>query len=320
MVPTSGNGRPRVLYICHESATPSGGVRTLYAHVQHLRRHGFPAFIVYHNSPFKPNWLDQSAPTLYLNTGLDLQPTDIIVVPEDYPGILDAVRPPIKKVVFCQNHFYVFNALPAGRSWRDLGVSRVVASSEIIADFVRTNLGWPHVPVVHYAIDHRIFKPGPKKLQIAYMPRKATGEPSFIRGLLSARGGLPAQVPWIEIEQMAESRVAEILAESTIFISFSRLEGFGLPPIEAMACGATVVGYHGHGGLAYATRNNGFWCEEANPVALATVLRDVIDMHVRRDPKLMAIFEAGIRTAAEYTSQRQETELLQVVRDLATVP
>ena len=38
---------------------------------------------------------------------------------------------------------------------------------------------------------------------------------------------------------------------ATIFLTFSNQEGFGLPPVEAMACGCLVVGYHGHGGKEF---------------------------------------------------------------------
>lgn len=38
---------------------------------------------------------------------------------------------------------------------------------------------------------------------------------------------------------------------SRIFLSFSDLEGLGLPPIEAALCGNYVIGYHGGGGREY---------------------------------------------------------------------
>ena len=45
-----------------------------------------------------------------------------------------------------------------------------------------------------------------------------------------------------------ELDTAEILRSCALFLSFSEHEGFGLPPAEAMACGAFVVGYTGMAG------------------------------------------------------------------------
>jgi len=49
---------------------------------------------------------------------------------------------------------------------------------------------------------------------------------------------------------VADIVVADILRSSRVFLSFSQREGFGLPPLEALACGCAVVGYHGFGGRA----------------------------------------------------------------------
>jgi hypothetical protein len=53
------------------------------------------------------------------------------------------------------------------------------------------------------------------------------------------------------IDGESESKVAENLSKSIIFLSFSEFEGLGLPPIEAALCGNYVIGYHGQGGKDY---------------------------------------------------------------------
>ena len=50
---------------------------------------------------------------------------------------------------------------------------------------------------------------------------------------------------------MKESEVVDILQKSKIFLSFSELEGWGLPPIEAALTGNKVIGYTGEGGKEY---------------------------------------------------------------------
>ena len=41
------------------------------------------------------------------------------------------------------------------------------------------------------------------------------------------------------------------MQKSKIFLSFSELEGFGLPPVEAVLCGNSVIGYTGEAGKEY---------------------------------------------------------------------
>jgi hypothetical protein len=306
----------RILYFNHDNPHPSGGVRTIYAHVAHLNRHGLAAFVVHQKPGFRPGWFSESVPALSYGEGLAVTPADVLVVPEDLPilGLLKAL--PSKKIVFCQNHFYAFNGLKPGETWRSLGVSHVLASSEVIAKFVQENLGWSDVPVVHYAVDRQFFKPREKKLQIAYMPRKRSMEARFIRELFATLGGQTAGWKWVEIDGLAIGRVADILAESAIFLSLSYLEGFGLPPVEAMASGCAVVGYHGEGGLEYATEENGFWCEEQNPCSCAALLRNVADRFLREDARIRAVINMGMQTAARYTPERQEEEIVRFMRQV----
>ncbi len=56
----------------------------------------------------------------------------------------------------------------------------------------------------------------------------------------------------------------------------SHREGFGLPPVEAMSAGALVVGFHGGGGLDYATPRNGFWRSEGDLVGCADALAEAM--------------------------------------------
>jgi hypothetical protein len=306
----------RILYFNHDLTEPSGGVRTIYSHVAHLNRNGLSAYVVHDDPAFRPGWFPETVPTLYWKTGLSLMASDILVVPEDHFMLRQLKDVPSLKVVFCQNHFYAFHALPRGVTWHSLGIAHVLGASEVITNFVQRNLGWPAVSTVHCAIDQPLFKPREKKFQIACMPRKNPMIASFITGFLAALGGQKSQFKWVDVDGMSKDRVAEILAESAIFLSLSHLEGLGLPPIEAMASGCVVTGFHGYGGLEYATRENGFWCEEGNPVACAELLRNVVEMFLRGDAKLRQVIEAGSQTAARYTPERQEKEIVAFMQRL----
>lgn len=308
----------RVLYFSHDNPLPSGGVRTIATHVRILNRNGIPAFVVYRTPGFRPSWFAEDVPVLYYSPGLPMSPEDIAIVPEDHLPLMRHLKDfQGRKVVFCQNHFYILQGVADHPNWHDLGISQVMACSDVIAEFLATYLSWPQVPVVHCSIDPDRFRPAAKKLQIAVMPRKAKGDAGFIHGLVSL-APWAKEVSWSVIEDMTEGQTAQVMAESAIFLSLSRREGFGLPPLEAMACGCVVVGYHGQGGLQYATAKNGFWSEEGNPLAAAEMLKRVVEMVRGQSPEIPTVIEAARQTAAAYSPARQEQELLKFIRGVTS--
>lgn len=301
----------RILYFTTDDAKPSGGGKTIYQHVGHLVRNGFPAFVVHNRSGFRPPFFKIDVPVLYWQDNFPLSAEDIVVIPEDHVSALEGfARLPNRKVVFCQNHFYVFAGLRNHASWAELGITQVLASSDVIADFLRTALGIADVSVVHYAIDPAVFQPRPKKMQIAYMPRKRAFECDFIRNLAGRLSAAMTELAWVSIHEMTESQCAEILGKSAVFLSLSHLEGFGMPPVEAMACGCVVVGFHGYGGLEYATSDNGFWCPEGDPIACAKMLCRVAEKMKQGSQDVEAVVRNALATAAWYVPTRQERELI----------
>ena len=79
-----GNLGGRILYINHDSFAPADGVRTIYYHVAHLIKNGYPTFAVHNQPDFKPSWYVPDIPILYLTRDFQLFPNDIVVIPEDY--------------------------------------------------------------------------------------------------------------------------------------------------------------------------------------------------------------------------------------------
>lgn len=303
-----------ILYLNHDNPGPSGGVKVIYEHVGHLVRNGYRAAVVHLHQGFTPAWFQGDVPVLYCDSNLNLQPDDILVLPEDHAGFLELFcSTPLRKIVFCQNHHYYFEGLKNADSWHSLGVSGVMACSEVVADFLGTTMGISGVQTVHCAVSPLFGCSSHKKLQIAYMPRKRPLEAQFIRGLCTHMLGPQFPVEWIALDGVPQHVVARTLSESSLFLSLSRLEGFGLPPLEAMASGCLVVGFTGFGGMEYATRENGFWCGEDDLVTCARTLAMAVRMVYEKHPDVSLITAAALSTAAAYTVQRQEQELLQAL-------
>lgn len=103
---------------------------------------------------------------------------------------------------------------------------------------------------LHISVDAALFKPAAAKQNvITYMPRKLKKHAELVLFFLAAH--LPKNWRIEAIDGMGPAEVAKKLGESKIFMSFSELEGLGLPPIEAALAGNLVIGYTGQGGNEY---------------------------------------------------------------------
>ena len=121
---------------------------------------------------------------------------------------------------------------------------------------------------------------------------------------------------------MSESEVAGTMQKSALFLSTGFREGFGLPPVEAMACGCIVIGFTAGGGREYANDGNGFWVQDENPLACADVLQEVLGMYAK-DPENSRwdlLREEGYKTAQSYTLERQRNHLLKYWEDKCIGP
>ncbi|MBF0549042.1 MAG: glycosyltransferase family 4 protein [Deltaproteobacteria bacterium] len=305
----------RVLYICHDNPNPSGGIRVLYRHVEELNRAGFKAAVVHFQPDFTPSWFSHHVPVINVSQKLDLFHDDWIVIPEDHTQALNSFsQVPCRKVIFCQNHFYVFNSLPPEKTWLDFGVSEVMVSSVEILKFVKNvfNLEATLVPV---GIDPELFFPIQEERNpaVAFMPRKGVWAVRTVMGILWHRAPQLRSVKWVPIDGMTEDEAARAMRQCAVFMSTGVLEGFGLPPIEAMASGCIVVGFTGGGGREYAHDGNGFWCPDQDPFALADRLEHILTLILDNpsSPHLESVRQAGFETARRYSLEAQRQRLLE---------
>ena len=66
------------------------------------------------------------------------------------------------------------------------------------------------------------------------------------------KNALPKKWKIKELDNISnENDLSNILKKSKIFLSFSHMEGLGLPPLEAAKEGNKVIGYTGEGGKEY---------------------------------------------------------------------
>jgi glycosyltransferase involved in cell wall biosynthesis len=239
----------RIFYLAPDYPEPSGGMAALYEHVVALRQMGFDAFILHDKTGFKLPWLESRAPVVYLQSGSMLLPGDSLVMSEIAADAMRATASaPIHRIIFCQNQFLAADTIAKVGDWHKLNIDSVLASSATVQDYL-AQVGWPNAPIIPYFIDATRFRPAAKIRQVAYVPRKMPLEATMIIHRLVTKFPQFADVPFVKLSGMTHTQVAKELARSAIFLSLGRNESMGLPPLEAMACGCLVAGFHGDGDL-----------------------------------------------------------------------
>ncbi|MCA3356897.1 MAG: glycosyltransferase [Roseomonas sp.] len=303
---------PRVVFaLPFRSNVVSGGQKMIYQAACMLARHGVDAVVWQRHG--RPTWFESDAP--HCHDRPPLGANDLVVLPEDVPAsaaleLLEGVTP--RRILFCQNPFHYLRkrfADPASFVWD--GVMTVGAGS---ARLVRRVSGSASTHLVQVSVNGAIFCPGVKRLRICTVPRKLPSEYEVI--IAGFRHLYPqfASIPVARIENMPENAVAETMAGSAVFLSLSHRESFGLTPIEAMASGCAVVGYHGWGGLDYANAANGRWFGHDELEGVIDALAEVLEGLRQNDPLIASMIAAGRETAAAYAPAKSEASLLAAFR------
>lgn len=179
--------------------------------------------------------------------------------------------------------YYRLLVLPVARR-----ASAVITVSEFSKRQIEEIGGVAHVSVVYPGIDHELFTPdGPRHPRVGarsivyaggFKPHKRVdllvralphiddvnlvlvGEPP--PGLLELARTLGVDRRVVELGSISDDELAAAYRAGSVFVFPSALEGFGFPPLEAMACGTPAVVADGSslsevvdgGGLLFGTR------------------------------------------------------------------
>jgi len=286
----------------------SGGHFVALEHIAALNAFGFDAKAYYVGAP---DGFDKF-PVPAVRTGAPLNAGDIIVVGEDHRNLLRDLRPlPCLKVLHNQAFFYTFHGFDSIVELNAYPFHRILVASDYCANRLK-ELGVRHaISRVRPAVPD-YFMPGEKKLQIAFAPRKRMLEAQFLKGYFQAKAPEYAHVPWVPLINMTRQDCARIMGQSAVFAALPLLESLGLTSLEAMAARCHVVGYTGHGGVEFATAQNGDWIAEGDHDAFVEKLRQACAAFQSGNPNLAA----GQATAAQFSRAGFERELAGAWKDI----
>jgi glycosyltransferase involved in cell wall biosynthesis len=294
-------GRGTVYYLSPDDNVPSGGIRVLYRHVDVLNASGREAAVLHAGRGFRADWFVNDTRVLSARD-VTLGPADILVVPEFYGPGLGTLPPGCRKVVFNQNAYQTFDQVPfaataAGAPYAGVsGIEALLTVSQDNAALLR--YAFPDLPVhiARVVVDERVFHPGerPPGRRLGYMPRRRATEQEQLLHMLRSRGCLEG---WelVAIDGLTEAQTAAALRDCAVFLSFSEREGFGLPPAEAMASGAYVVGFTGLAGREYFDPSYCAPVAEADLLAFASAVEQALRQHEQEPAELAAAGRAAAK-------------------------
>ena len=181
--------------------------------------------------------------------------TDFLIIPEiwsHFPEDLSLKKKGINYGIFIQGFFHMnstdnFKKLKAAyKNARIILISsdyNIKCFKEMFPEFKNKVLR------MNFSIDSKKLKITKKTNTITYMPRKLADHSRLL--LFYLKNLLPKNWRVIPLENVSENYLLKSLSRSKFFLSFSNLEGLGIPPIEAALAGNKVIGYTGGGGVEY---------------------------------------------------------------------
>ncbi|WP_404534670.1 glycosyltransferase [Bradyrhizobium ottawaense] len=293
-------------------------MRKLYQCVDTLNAAGLNAAILHAEPGFRCGWFENRTRVVDADM-VTLGPRDLFVVPEIYGQSICDLPRNIRQVIFNQNAYVTLRSLEDGSVnatpyTNNPDLALVLAVSEDNAEILRRT--FPETPVrrLRVGIDPALYHPpqASKQRRLAYMPRKRPDDAAAVLAQLKLRGALDG---WdvTAIDNRSEAETAELLRSAKLFLSFSSREGLGLPPLEALACGCIVVGYHGSGGREYFHPPFAIAVNDSDISAFVRTVEAII-CNIDSDPQYTDSFMAkAFRFVSErYPMEAEEQDLLDI--------
>ena len=281
------SAKKNIIYICDAEKKASGGAKIIYQHsaiinslknlnseVLHIKlkkrakwgmsiskkisflnysQQGWQANQIKAVENFKHTWFKNK-----INLKIDLKfdsRKDFVIIPEIYAHLADdlLIKKKIKYAIFVQNGYAINSTSNSQKIEKVYNNAQCILSySKDITDCILINFPKLKKKIIQLSISVNVqkykFKQKKKNL-ITFMSRKLPHHSSKVVSILKRH--LPLKWKIKDLNNITEKEVFNNLHQSKIFLSFSELEGLGIPPIEAALLKNYVIGYIGEGGKDY---------------------------------------------------------------------
>ncbi len=201
---------------------------------------------------FKYNWFKNKI-NLKENFEFNFK-KDFVILPEIFAHLANEllIKKKVRYAIFVQNGYSLDSTNNEQNLFKAYKNARfILAGSKDTYNCIK--LRFPKLKTqilkVNYSLDIGKINFNKKKNLITYTNRKLPQHSNLVISYLKPH--LPKK--WIlkNLNDLSYEKYLSIIKQSKIFLSFSSLEGLGLPPVEAALAGNQVIGYTGEGGNDY---------------------------------------------------------------------
>lgn len=311
----------RVVYVL-PSAALCGGVKVIAEHVSGLIDRGYHAEVWGLGGEFR-SWFPRVIPHRIYKTTDDLG-----VALRSFSGVKVAtfwvsaswvktcLLPGERGYYLIQDEDELtYSGSSVGTSYK-LGLTHITESESVtrlIEEKYKTpciNVGIGYDPTIYYPLpfvreQFRVLTPrrttsaGPGTLKGWDIAEKTMQKLGKLRGgvsLVTFGVEKPGPFPWLpnlHVQRPSDAKLRELYGQSGVFLSTSRHEGFGLPMLEAMACGCPVVCTDAKGNMEFC-RDGETALVRNDPESLAVAIDRVMsDRELARNLSVNGIAEAS---------------------------
>ncbi len=127
--------------------------------------------------------------------------------------------------------------------------------------------------------------------------------------------GLQNEIIWLDY--VAEDDLPALYNLADLFCFPSLYEGFGIPPLEALACGTPVVTAN-NSSLAEVFTGAALMCEATDTASIAEAMLSSLEDLDRGGPELAQRRAAGLKRAQEFTWERAAREAMALYRTMGS--
>ncbi len=180
---------------------------------------------------------------------------DFIILPEIWAHFaqdLGLIEKKINYGIFVQGFYHMFSTNNFVKLKKSYDKANIIISDSDYSIKCIKNM-FPEfakkIVRVNFSVNEHKFKISKKSNLITYMPRKLPDHANLL--IFYLKNLLPKSWKIMPLINISEKKLISYLSKSKIFLSFSNLEGIGIPPIEAALAGNKVIGYTGGGGIEY---------------------------------------------------------------------
>ncbi|WP_164525484.1 glycosyltransferase family 4 protein [Siminovitchia acidinfaciens] len=230
-----------------------------------------------------------------------MKPNDLFICNPAYSNKWFGPNLPMKKLMYLQG----MNTYPV----LDIFFDHYVSVSHFVQQHVKNVFNTPS-SVISPFINQSVFRNktpwNERSNDILILGYKGYAEPVFQYLHEYYKEKYPSSnIGYRMVKDVTQKELADLLNQHKYYLTLNPSEGFGLPPLEAMACGCAVIGFDSMGGRDYFQHGkNAYIVKYGDFEQLAEYLRKIVlDPNIGED-----IAKKAVETASQFSYNRFETE------------